>query len=320
MGSGKEHGLVLRNHISNALLLAIAFGLMSDAAVEYFGHLSKSLGEALVIALVVIYVVEYQSHKRLEESALQMITKIGKNIFGLVYGHELPSPFMEALEKTMLEQPVYRERMHIAAQLSSTELKNNDGEIEWLCKLSCTYTFNLINCSDAPAAQPITVFLERDKWLAERFPENSSEPELEYLRIGNTLYIDADNEQRIRRQLSATNLDAKPIANLVFSSDNGNELVLKEPNVVIPANGSVQIQFGGVLYKRYSDNEVWSTSYPTLGVSLDVTSVDFEVEARFPSSGAMLSTNLGDVTSRWSYDSPLLAGQSVIYWWRPKKR
>ena len=316
----KKHGLDLHIHITNALLGAVALGLMSEWATETIGHLAKSAGEALFIALAVIYIVEYQSHKRLEESALQMIRKIGKNIFGLVYGHELPGPFMDALEKTMLEQPVYRERMHLAVDLSSTELVNLEGVNEKLCKLSCTYTFTLVNCSDTQAERPITVFLERDKWLAERFPSNTSEPQLEYLQIGTQLYVDMDKAEKVKHQLSSTNATIKPLSDLVAQSDDGNELVFSERSVVIPANGRLQVKFGGVLYKRYSDNEVWSTSYPTLGVFLTVTSVDFEIEARFPTSGTMLSTDLGDVTSRWDYDAPLLAGQSVIYWWRPKKR
>jgi len=318
----KKHvsGLALQQHILHALLAAIAFGLMSETAIKGVGHLSKSVGEAILIALLVIYLVEVQSHKRLEESAIQMIKKVGKNIFGLVYGHELPSRFVEALEKTMLEQPVYRESMHLAVELTSTELTNSAGVNEKLCKMHCTFSFTLMNCSDAPAKQPIQVALERDKWLAELYPDNASEPFLEYLRINNDLYVRPEDAEKVKRQLTAVDLKIKPLTDLGTDKSDGNELVFCQPDTIIPAKGSVQVKFGGVMYKRYSDNEVWSTFFPTLAVFLTVTSVDFEVEARFPTSGEVLSTNLGDTTSRWEYDAPLMSGQSVIYWWRPKKR
>ena len=353
-------------------------------------EIGKAVGEAFLIALVVIYLVEVHSHKRLENTAEEIIRKIGKNIIPLVYGHELPLQLVEALEKSTLQQPVYRDKMRLHVELTpaslpratplppvsmtlpetdtsglgqnrlrserrgvvadwqladdpkttevssraeTVELAASVGltptspipmatsapKMERLCRLASTYSYTLINCSDEAVKNPLKVLLERDKWLADIIAEGRSDPFLEYVKVGDTLYVDAAHRGEVLARLSLPpETSVRTLETKTGPCPDGNGLLFEEESFQIPAKGRVDISFHGVLHKRYSDNEVWSTFYPTLEVDLSISSVDFDVEARFPEEGTMLKTDLGGMSRRWSYNAPLLAGQAVLFWWRPK--
>ncbi len=307
-------------HSVHAVLALAAFILLAKPEWMPRPEFGKAVGEAVLIALLIIYLVEVHSHKRLGDTAEDMIRKIGKNIIPLVYGHELPTPLVEALEANTLQQPVYREKMRLDVELTPTQLGKTNGELEQLCRLETTYSYALVNCSDDPVKRPCRISLERDKWLAERIAGNDSDPVMEYVQVGNLLYVDEENKAKVIQKLNFKDGSCiRPLIAYINPSPDGNVVTFEESNFVLPPRGRCEIAFNGVLFKRYSDNEVWSTAYPTLGVSLSVTSVHFEVEARFPDSAVKLLTNQGAMTSRWAYDAPLLAGQAVIFWWRPKK-
>jgi hypothetical protein len=236
-----QSGLAWHHHLKNLALFMGGVFLMSDFMVGQLGHLSKSVGEAILIAVLVIYLVELQSHQRLEETAVQMIKKVGRNIFGLVYGHELPTPFSESLER-MLQQPIYRDQMDLDVHLRSVKLNGTDGAQHQLCRLQCTFSYDLVNCSDQPVTQSIQVFLERDKWLAELVSNDQTDPVLEYLKIGNDLYVHPDRSLEIQARLSAYGTETHPLDALINEGDNGNELVFRKEGVTIPANGRVSVK------------------------------------------------------------------------------
>jgi hypothetical protein len=329
-------------HLVHIALGALAIVFLAKPGWNPWPELGKAVGEAFLIALLVIYLVEIHSHQRLEDTAEEIIRKIGKNIIPLIYGHELPPALVEALESNTLKQPVYRDKVHLDIELTSANLPRSRTSIhgadsaketleyaeaaaetaadmnEKLCKLANTYSYTLINCSDEAFTDTLRVALEWDKWLAEIIADGKSNPSLEYVKVGGILYVEADDKAKVLSKLSLPETTVvKDLHSMIRGTPDGS-LLFEETAFSIPPKGQVDISFHGVMYKRYSDNEVWSTFYPTLEVTLSVSSVEFDVEARFPDSGDMLRTNQGDMTNRWVYDAPLLTGQSVIFWWRPK--
>jgi hypothetical protein len=314
-------GMTAGQHAANFALFVIAAFFISEPPVvpELARHFFKALGEAFVIALVVIYLVESRSHMRMEHTAVKMIQKIGRNIFGVVYGHELPAKFVDALEETALSRPVYRETMTIHYELSSASLPRIDGKPdEEVCKLAAAYSFALVNCSDEPVTHGVRLFLERDKWLAKLLGDEAVDPVFEYVVVGDTLYVDAVSTAKIKARLKLPDgCDVEPLEKYLMRSDNGNTLTFKLKDVSIPPASPLRVDFSAIMTKRYSDNEVWSNGFPSLGAKLIASSSDFEVEARFPDNDST-ATNRTELTSTWVYDRPMLVGQAVIVWWRPK--
>ena len=182
----------LVQHLFHLLLGIVALIFIAEPAwiPAVAQHFLKAVGEACVIALLVIYLVELHSHKRLEKTATEMIRKVGKNIFGLVYGHELPSAFVDLLEATTLEKPIYREKIHLNYEIQALQVARVDGAIEDICVLRSTHHFNLVNCSDEDVDHNVRIYLERDIWLAEIVAENATDPKFEYVRIDNTVYTE----------------------------------------------------------------------------------------------------------------------------------
>lgn len=315
----EKHAAVNRTQqLLHALVAVVGLLLISEPAWLPVKHFFAAVGEACIIAVLVIYLVEVYSHKRLEETAAGLISKVGKNIFGLVYGHELPPHLVDALEAT-LSSPVYRDRMHLDVELAKVSLKRKDAGEKDLCRLINSYRFELVNCSDSSQDRPFALSLERDKNLAEIIDAKLADPKFQYVKVGNSFYCDPLCKDELIRRLSLpTTIQYLPIEKHLEVRENGNELSFTLEKIAIPGNGRIEVMFSGVLYKQDSDNEVWRTAYSTLGVSLSASSTDFEVEARFPADG-VAGTNLGALTSRWTYDAPLLGGQFVIYWWRPRK-
>lgn len=315
-----NHKMTRVQHLVHGLIAAVALLLLAQPSWMPRAEFGKAIGEAFLIALLVIYLVEVQSHKRLEDSAEAMIRKIGKNIIPLIYGHELPSPLVEALEASTLEQPVYRERLRIDVELQPVDKNRADGTVEKLCRVEATYTYQLVNCSDSQVARPLRMVLERDKWLTEIIANGQVDPAFHYVKIDSVLYVEAHKEAAVRSRLKVpAEAKTKPLGALTGWSKDGNNLEFVEKEFAIPPGGRIEVSFSGTLYKRNSDNEVCASFYPTLGVSLNVSTADFDVEARFPGEDEDISTDVGGLTCRWSYDAPLLAGQSVLFWWRPKK-
>lgn len=316
--SVNKTGLSKTHHLAHVVLFLIACFFISEPSFLPFTKFFKAFGEACLIALLVIYLVEVNSHKRLEETAADMIRKVGKNIFGVVYGHVLPNKLVDAIETT-LERPIYRDRMKIDIELIPVALNRIDGNKEPACQYRHTYSYSLVNCSDSDVIQNVQINLERDKWLAEVIANNESQPIIEYVLIGSTLYAHDDALDSISRRLNRLpSLLNKSLADHIIGSVDGNQISFSAEGITIPADSKIDITFNGLLVKRNSDNEVWATSFPTLGVNVTATSNHYEIEARFPSDD-LVPTNQSSLSYKWVYDSPMLSGQSVIFWWRPKK-
>jgi hypothetical protein len=318
-------GITRLQHLVHLLILIISLVLISEPKILESTYLGvkfwKALGEAGLIALFVIYLVEAQSHKRLEETAVKMISQVGRGIFGLVYGHELPEKIVKTLEESTLKQPIYRDRMFLNYELTAKNFEVKGQDVK-LCELASSHSFKLINCSDKMQPIPVTVYLERDKWLTTQSGVGAAdtEPTIYYVQIGSKIYYDPSKLELIEkiRGTIDTSMIKEDISKYVKQTDEGNKLTFCVTHVEIPAHGTLDVSYSGLLHKRYSDNEFWTTKYPTQGVSLSITTNDYEVNVDFPDSPEPTKETSGKMTQKWEYDDVMLKGHSVVFWWYPK--
>jgi hypothetical protein len=320
-------GMSLTQHLVHIVISAVCLYFISEPThlTENLHSIKflKSLGEAGLIALVIIYLIEMQSHKRLEKTAEKLISKVGRRFFGLVYGHDLPDELIRAVENNTLDRPVYREHMDMQYELTAKNIRTGkNSEIVTLCEIASLQSYKLFNCAEDPVDIPVRIYLERDKWLISHsdVPKEHTEPLILYVQIGTTIYLDEESRDKViaKRGPLQASLNVKPLKPLVTTKDEGNKLYFEIDKISLPGKSELSISYAGVLHKRNSDNELWTTSYSTLKTNLSITSNDYDINVDFPSDHEPNCTRTG-MNSRWMYNEVLLKGQAITFWWLPKQ-
>lgn len=262
----------------------------ADEPVSIWFLLSKEIGMALMIAIIVVYAVELITRHKHEERAEQSINSIKQNIFQGVFSRYIPESVFKEVEDCLLYSNLSRTDYKIQVNLAPLDLQQESppkSEEHYIAEYYSSY--ELVNNSE----QDIKEMVRFDV-------EVPNEPQYESLT--QITLFKVNDEEHVTK--------AKPIR-----TENGR--CLYETEVTIPGDGKVSVVMTGCTVKRKIDHEIWLVLYPTDGVHLTINPPpDLDVKVKASNSKDIERENPDAVGSQiWSLKSGIFPHQSVIMWW-----
>lgn len=290
--------------VRNWVLLVLSLGLVflaqvvnkDDPASPLLSHFLRDFGFACFIALLISIFVERASRRKQEDAAAKMQARIAEDVFSGVFVREVPAPLINAVVNQVFKAKVIRTK-HTATYVLREPRSRIVGNRKFL-ELEITSDYTLTNVSDVPVEVPIRL----------GFPipsvENAAAP-LKAIRIGGV------------------QLRAEEIVN----GDKGATDTLGQIRYLwertIAAQGTLEVVATYTLVKELSDNEIWRSLYPSLGMELNVNvmveGLECGAHALSEVQVSRLTAEDSQCTHKWALNSPLLPHQAIVFWWRPKE-
>lgn len=285
---------------------------------------TREFSFATAIAYLIIITVETRSRQEiqelLEESQTQQTTDLrdfierfsnrsleyGKDItrkvFDSVLERDLPRGYAKSVVDTAIAVKFIRRRYHtnyVLSEFSGNELSEAYEELKDRLKLKITFSYSLQNVSRLPESVEIRISIP--------IPQKSNVGKFAELRA---LSIDGDDitlEELLKNERSTGDGYFKTY------------IFIKE----VPAGELVEVHGSYIVVKERSDNELWTTIFPTLEASLDVKievpGLRCGVRANHPDDARQVlgkSNPIGEAGEfKWLLPEKLLPYQGCIFWW-----
>jgi hypothetical protein len=260
-------------------------------------HLLRDLGMAGLIAMVLIYTVDRVSRERHENAAHDLMEKMNHNLFHAIYKRYIPPAVMEEVEKCLMKSDVFRTHYCIDYTLDYisevTNIEQADKDKYLKCEIYSKY--RLRNITDKPITH-----------LVETHVELPIENSLKDLVDFDEITIDGDS-------LSAEEIKES-------TSTNDIHKIIKH-EVTIPADGFKEVTMMCHTIKRKLDMEVWSSRFPSAGLTLRITAPSaIKVHATANHSEELSESKMGGgKLTIWELDHGMFPFQSVIFWWNAEE-
>ena len=283
------------------LLLVIYKTKLFGFGVESFGEngllrfLSKELGMALVIAIVLVFTIEKVTRRQHGQAADRLMAEINKDIFRSVYKRYIPPAVFDEVEKCLLTKNVFRKRYQLCYTLRKLRDQEFDG-IEGISKeehlaLELYSSYVLENTTDTEQVETIGFAIE--------IP---NEPALKSLTKIKSFKI--DDEERVTNPKT-------------FDDDCTAQELYVEFEVEIPARGKRNISMEGFTVKRSIDGDSWASRIPSNGVQISVVAPEncmVDCKANHSEKLVWKNTSSSGPTI-WQLDHGIFPHQSVTIWW-----
>lgn len=267
------------------LLIAIeASAVFGSGAIA--AKIFHEIGHAAMVAAVLGLTVDAYSKNRHEIWADEVTRKINTDVIGAIYGQQFPAAIREEVRKNFLEQRIHREDLNVTYAFAPLE-----GSADRLL-LTEQSSFKFVNSSDHDVTLPLRAYVE----------------------------CPIEEELRLQCRILSTSINGVPLLPQelmgTFSAD-GMELTWQK-EIVVPAGGSKEISSSCQTIKYARDVEIWSTLYPSDGITLNVSlDVRLNVFAKCVNSGTLKQEVDQKHFKRWKLDNGMFPGQSLTFWWSP---
>lgn len=290
-----QHNPLRANRTTFILVMVLIFFVGLLIAIEasaIFGSgttaskIFHEIGHAGMVAAVLGLTVDAYSKNRHEIWADEVTRKINTDVIGAIYGQQFPAPIREEVRKNFLEQKIHREDLSVTYAFAPLE-----GSADRLL-LTEQSSFKFVNSSDHDVTLPLRAYVE----------------------------CPIEEKLRLECKILSTSIDGVPLlpAELMGTfSDDGMELTWQK-QIVVPAHGSREISSSCQTIKYVRDVEIWSTLYPSDGITLNVSlDVRLNVFAKCVNSGTLKQEVDQKHFKRWKLDNGMFPGQSLTFWWSP---
>lgn len=258
-------------------------------------ELFRELGFGCLIALVLIVFVERSAREEQAHSVEKQRAAISENVFKGVFSLHTPLPIVEAVSSQIFKAKVIRE--HHKNDYHFTEIANPSNQR--FLQVDVTADYRLRNIADEEIRVPIRL----------GFPVPPLELFADRVKV-HKISIDG-------RELTAEEIEA------------GDKSAEDPPNRIryawyhpVAGRAAIHVVANYTLIKERSDNEVWQTLYPGLGMELtaniNVQGLEFGVHALHEKKVSKLSGVGNTGTHRWVLNEAVLPHQGMILWWRPE--
>lgn len=282
---------------------------------------SKEVAFACLIAWIIINSVEAASRKRQDDMASRFLEKqeesssefldkqderaqelsksLAEDVYKAVFAQNVPRELVDAVVDQVLGTEIVR--MHHVARFELNEFPDGDSEAKKNHLLLTTTTeYTIVNVSNREVKVPIRV----------GYPTPGPKALKRYSKLKS---ISIDGEELSSNQIKKGDI-AMPdeVDKVRFKWDRD-----------LGAGEELKVVTVSDLVKDRSDNEIWVSLFPSMGMDLsvlvNVEGLQFGARA---CSRSKLKNQMGQLKTgqlnRFKLDGPVLPHQSIIVWWRPE--
>ena len=226
--------------------------------------------------------------------------EIAESVFRGVFETDIPKTIVDEVVEGILKSKIVR-LDHTSTYVLNDRTKEVEGKSYKYIELTATSSYTLQNVSREYVVVPIRLM----------FPV----PGNPYLRDMAKLMNFAIND----RSLSSQEIEA---GNEAAGNTEYLQGYLWEQELAPGA--TVRVRGTSTLIKDRSDNEIWTSLYPSKSMRLYVTmncrDMEFGADALHRAPIKKVAGEDGDMGHHeWELTRPVLPYQSIVFWWRPKE-
>ena len=263
-----------------------------------FSSLTKELGVAVLIGWVISIGIEREARRKDAKDAESRRQSIAENVVAGVFSVQYPASYVKTVVEVTLRPTVIRETYrtnYVIRYLSDSEQLELGVSGARFVVFCATRSFRLRNVSAIP------------------FPVRSTIPVRRAIKLRNFAKLTG-------AVLGGVPVDPVDIESALEADDVTPEHKNYKFVRKIDPGDCLDVAFESRMIKELSDNEPWSTIYPTTqGVDFMIQVIPgmhFGLNALTASKlrKELVSEDRG--TGTWKIDGDILPNDSVIFWWR----
>ena len=265
-------------------------------ATTWIGVL-REVGFASLIALILAVFIEQSSRARMEAAASKRQQEISENVFRGIFENDIPKIMVNEVVDTILKAKIIRLE-HAATYVVDDEEIEIEGNRYRYVKLGVSSSYTLKNVSREEVQAPITIMFPihrqpelRDLATLETISINGHILTTEEMQEGDSALPNTEYEKRYQW--------FRPVA-------SGESMIVRSTYTLI---------------KEISDNEVWTSLYPSLTMRLSVTmncrNMEFGADALHRGTLQKVAGQGSTGHHSWELTRPVLPYQGLVFWWHP---
>ncbi len=266
-------------------------------ATTWIGVL-REVGFASLIALILAVFIEQSSRARMEAAASKRQQEISENVFRGIFETDIPKVMVDEVVDSILKAKIIRLE-HAATYVADDKEIEIEGSRHSYVKLRIASLYTLKNVSRDEVQVPVTIMFPvhsqpvlRDLASLELISIDDHVLTTEEIQEGDSALPNTEYEQRYQW--------FRPVA----------------------SGGTLTVRSTFTLIKEISDNEVWTSLYPSLTMRLSVTmncrNMEFGADALNRGTLKKVAGQGSTGHHGWELARPVLPYQGIIFWWRPK--
>lgn len=274
-----------------ALIAVICF-LSAKLVPEYLAflqHILFGVGEALVISLIVILLVEARAKEHFISQILKATNELKTDAFLGGFGFGLPEKYVSALKELIVTAKVTREKFHLSFTPNETIGPNGievtlHGKVRYL----------LVNNTSVDVKQSVSAKVDKSILQGLHVPE-----------------------PLIRMHIEGVDIPAKELEK--DESDPSQTKFSHEVN--LPGKAQIIVEWEYAIKKLAVGNEPFITSLPSGGLVLTVEHpIQYVVGATafHPSGLAHDAAKSSPTVAIWTINKPILPHQGICIFWTRK--
>lgn len=261
----------------------------------------KEMGFASLIALIIAVVIERSSRARQEMTTSERQREIAESVFRGVFETDIPKTIVEEVVEGVLKSKIVR-LDHTNTYVLNDRTKEVEGKSHKYIELTATSSYTLQNVSKENVVVPIRLM----------FPVPGNPHLRDIAKLVNFAINDrALNAQEINAGNEAAGGNTEYLQRYLWERE-------------LAPGATVQVRATSTLIKDRSDNEIWTSLYPSKSMRLYVTmncqDMAFGAAALHRESIKKVAGEEGDMGHHeWELARPVLPYQGIVFWWRPKE-
>ena len=289
------------------ILLILSYAVLSEITLFHnvIQELSREIGFALIVAVIIWVTFEYVSQSETEEHWINRIEKISKNVFLGVFRRNLPEKFIEEATMIVLNHTFIRSDMHITYTLIDEQFTNRSGELQKFVRLNAIAKSKIKNISYQKAKLQILLGLPNPIIDEMKAVCNVHKVIIKQGGVDDVPDLKA-SEAKFREELK---------------NDRKFRAIFEVKEIEILPEQEVEMIFDYSMAKEEEDTEIFQIGSPTKNISITV--VDTVPNSRIVRAMAIHRCNLEDNSSaerRGTYcfilNEFFLPYQGFAIWWK----
>jgi len=292
---------------ADVVRIGVQQGSIVDYAVHWFMSgkvwilVLKDVGFACLIALVLALFIERSARDRQERAAAMQQEKIAENVFKGVFNNDIPEVLVDEVVESVLRAPIVRTENHAHFIMDDGSIEV-DGDITRHVVITATTRYTLKNCSRQPINVP----------------------------VGLMIPIPSNPNLRARAKLTEVEIAERKLSDVEIAEgdraipDTAYEKRFQWRHQLSPGD-TLSVKLAYSLVKDRSDNEIWTSLFPTLASTLSVVvnTGDLDIGADGLNRETLRPVNaITDKSEErhrtWELKIPMLPYQGFVLWWRPR--
>jgi hypothetical protein len=269
------------------------------ANVQVWIEISREIGFASLIALLIFILVDRASKLEQRRSADSLMTRVAQNMLEAAYGVQTSPSIVKHVISEILTAPMIRKNMiqlYTIQSLPNSYSSYSDNYIV----LEISSSYQLVNVSAGSVEWPIQIYLPRPR-----------------LRALDSLVA-----------VTSCSIGGKVLSEEEIRQGQGVEQPSERHyiwNQQIEKDGLCRVDLSYRVVKEISDNEIWTSLLTTEGLDVVIDNRIPEIYWSFtPRTTSKIVQIGGDRQEPWRdcritfrATDPLLAFQALTIWWRP---